>query len=170
MSYSLRALLLLMITLFVAHIHAATLLEYNKTITDPNVSSNPHCYGDEHSVYHPGTLDCLQARDYVPKGTILGVFHKNGAADGFKLPLSFSTRTCTIIIDLESNIPEFSTWKTVTLATTTLIHSCSQGWGPDAKTGGYSHVGQGEQIRISLLKIRSDDPIFDNITASAATS
>ena len=143
MSYSLRALLQLIVTLFVAHIHAAALLEYNSITTNLNVSSNPHCYGDEHSAWQPVTLDCLEARNYIPKRREVGIFHQNGAADGFQLPLIISTRTCSIIINLESNIPEFSTWRTVSFATTTLIagegSGCQNGRVFARRTGAADH-------------------------------
>ena len=177
MSYILRSPFLLIVTLFVAHIHAAILFEYNSTSTNLNVSSNvaarPICYDTEKTALHPFTLDCLQAQDSVPSEAMIGLFHRQGDADTFQLPVLASYGTCTIVIRLENTIPDISSWATISQAARTLILTCSIGRPPQAKTGGYTHVGMKQQIRISLLKIPPGDPGLDNITnitASASTS
>ena len=167
MSHSSRSTFLLITTLFVADIFAATPSEHNNTIANFNVSKNPHCYDDEHDKYHPTTIDCLHARRGIPIGWVTGMFHRDGPDDKFQLPIITSDRTCTIVIDLEGNLPESTTWSRINLATRTLIRTCSKITDTEAKTGGITHVGQ---IRISLLKIPPGDPGFDNITESVSTS
>ena len=177
MSYLLRSTSLLIITLFVAHIHAAILFEYNSTSTNLNASFNvaahPNCYGTEHTEYHPDTLDCLQAQNLLPSGETPGLFHRGEPIDIFRLPGLASYRTCTIVVQLEGNIPAVCAWSTISRAARTMIRTCSGGSAPEAKTGGYTHVGNGRRIRISLLKIPPIDPGLDNIiniTASTSTA
>lgn len=170
MSCSLRSTFLLMVTLFAAHNYAAILPEYNNTMTSFNLSKNAHCYDDDHTRYHPITMDCLQAQQLIPTGGDLGMFHRAGPDDEFRLPVIVSTRTCTIVIDLKTNLPQLATWRAVSFATRALIQICSKGSAPGAKTGGVGHVGQSHRIRISLLKIPPGGPGFDNITESASTS
>ena len=170
MSYALRSTLLLIVTLFVTHIHAATLLEYNDTLTNSNVSEISRCYDDEHSRYHPTTMDCLHARSHIPRGGDLGLYHRNGPPDEYRLPHIVTTRTCTIIIDLEDNRPDFASWNSVSLSARALILACSKGRYAEATTGGTAFIGQTGLIKISLLKIPPRPPGLDNITESASTS
>ena len=170
MSYSLRSTLLLIVTLVVTHIHAATLLEYNDTLTNPNVSEISRCYDDEHSRYHPITMDCLQARQNIPRGGDLGLFHRSGPPDRYRLPHIVTTRTCTIIIDLQDDRSDFASWNTISLSARALILTCSKGISAEATTGGTALIGQTGQIKISLIKIPPRPPGLDNITESASTS
>ena len=170
MSYSLRSIFLIIAILFPAHIRAAALFEYNNTIAKFNAPISPHCYDDDDARHYPVTLDCLQARQRIPVGEIIGMFHRGGPSDGFQLPLIVSARTCTILIGLEDDLPELTTWSAINLATTALILICSKITDREAKTGGFTHVGQGQQIKISLLKLPSGDLGLDDITESASTS
>ena len=177
MSYVLRSILLLIVTLFVAYSHAAILLEYNSTSTNLNVSSNvvanPTCYTPDYIPFHPLTMDCLRVQDMLPRDTILGFFHPDGIDDLYRLPILASFRTCSVVIRLENKIPEFSSWNTIFQATRTLIHTCSIGTSTQAKTGGYTHVGVGSQIRIVVRTPPLDNAGLNditNITASASTS
>lgn len=177
MSNLLRSTSLLVVTLLVAHIHGAMLLEYNSASTNLNVSSdlaaNPICYTPDYINFHPSTMDCLRVQDMLPRDTTLGFFHPSGIDDMYRLPISASFRTCTVVIRLENKIPEFSSWSTITQATRTLIHTCSIGTSTQAKTGGFTHVGVGSQIRIVVRTPPLGDAGFNdmtNITASASTS
>ena len=177
MSYLLRSTLLLVVTLLVAHIHAAILLEYNSTSTNFNVSSNvaasPTCYTPDYDQFNPLTMDCLRVQAMLPRDTQIGFFHPHGIDDMYKLPISASFRTCAVVIRLENSIPEFSSWSTIAQATTTLIHTCSIGTSAQAKTGGFTHVGVGSHIRIVVRTPPLDDAGLNdntNITASASTS
>ena len=169
MSCSFRSTFPLIVTLFVAHIHTAILLEYNNTLSDSHVSVTPQCYDDEHARYHPITIDCIEARQQIPLGVHLGLFHQNGPADEFRLPVIASARTCTIVIKLEDMNTDLSSWNAISFSTTTLIHTCSKGIEPEATTGGIMVVGRGKQIKIVLLKIPPVPPGLDNITESAST-
>ena len=177
MSYILRSPSLLIVTLFVSHINAAVLFKYDSTSTNLNVSSNvatrPTCYESELSRFHPATMDCLQAQNVIPKDEMMGFFHRQGRADGFLLPVFVTYGTCTIVIGLENNVAEFSSWNTISQAARTLIYTCSKGRASEAKTGGHTNLGIGQQIRISLLNLPIGDPGLSNITnitASASTS
>lgn len=177
MSYILRSPFLLIVTLFVAHMHAIILFEYNSTSTNLSASSSvatrPTCYDSELARFRPVTLDCLQAQSVISTDGMMALFHRQGRADGFLLPLLVSSGTCTIVIGLENNTPEFSSWNTISRAARTLIYTCSIGRAPEAKTGGYTLVGTGQQIKISLLHLPLGDPGLSNIiniTASASTS
>ena len=177
MSYIPRSPVLLIVTLFVAHINAAILFEYNSTSTNLDVSSNvatrPTCYDGDVINFHPFTLDCLQAQSVISKDGMMGLFHRQGRADGFLLPILISYGTCTIVIGLENNVADFSSWSTISQAARTMILTCSKGRPPGGKTGGYILVGIGQQIRISLLRLRLGDPglsSITNITASDSTS
>ena len=177
MSYLLRSTLLLVVTLLVAHIHAAMLLEYSSRSTNLNGSSNvaasPTCYTPDYINLQPLTMDCLRVQDMLPRDTAMGFFHPHGVDDMYKLPISASFRTCSVVIRLENKTPEFSTWSTINQATRTLIHTCSVGTSTQAKTGGYTHVGVASQIRIVVRTPPLDDAGLNditNITASASTS
>ena len=170
MSYSLRSKLLLIFTLFVTRIHAATVLEYNDTLTNSNVSEIPRCFDRHHSIYHPTTMDCLQARQYIPRGGDLGLFHRNGPGDGYRLPFIVAIRTCTINIDLEDDGSEFASWNTISLSARALILACSKGSYPEATTGGTALIGHSRRITKSLLKLPPRPQGHDSITESASTS
>ena len=166
-----------MVTLFVAYSHAAILLEHNSTSTNLNVSSiiaaSPTCFPPELPHFHPFTIDCLRVQDMLPRDTILGFFHPEGVEDLYRLPILASFRTCTVNISLENKIPEFSSWSTIFQATRTLIHTCSWRTSTQAKTGGFTHVGVGSQIKIVVRTPPLDDAGLNditNITAGASTS
>ncbi len=175
MSHLSRSAFLLIVTLFVVHIQTAILFEYNSTTTNVNVSSsgaaNPICYDDTHITLHPNTQDCLRAHGILPGGEGSGMFHREGPDDGFRVPVFASSGTCTIVVNLESfTRADISSWNIISLRTRSLIEICSVGRSSEAKTGGYTHVGLGRRIRISLLRIGSADLGLDNTTASASTS
>ena len=177
MSYILRSPFLLIVTLFVAHTHAMILFEYNSTSTNLNASSNiatrPTCYDSDLARFRPVTMDCLQAQSVISTDGMIALFHRHGRADGFLLPILATSGTCTIVVGLESNRADFSSWNTISQAARTLIYTCSRGRASEAKTGGYTLVGIGQQIRISLLRLPLGNPGVSNIiniTASASTS
>ena len=147
---------MLIITLFVAYIHTATLFEYKSTTTNVNASSSvaadPVCYSQEHIALHPTTQDCLRAQEGLPSGTRNSVFHRGGPADGFRLPYFHSFDTCTIVVDFERDMPDVCSWNIISLSTRTTVYSCSVGRLSEAKTGGYTHVGLVRRIRIRLLR------------------
>ena len=165
-----------MVTLFVAYSHAAILLEYNGTSTNLNASSNiaasPTCFPRDIG-FHPLTMDCLRVQNMLPQDTVTGFFHSYGIDDLYRLPIVASFRTCSVVIRLENHIPEFSSWSIIFQATRTLIHTCSTGTSAQAKTGGFTHVGVGSQIKIVVRTPPLDDAGFNditNVTARASTS
>ena len=83
----------------------------------------------------------------------MGTFHRRDRDDGFRLPVISSYQSCTIIVSLKTTATDNSTWEAIELKIGSIISECSVGEGANARTGGFSYVGDQEQIVLRVVKV-----------------
>lgn len=128
------------------------------TTVDFNISAPPmfQCFSSE--ISDPGlasTVDCFEAtrRLPLPGHRAVGVFHyalRPDRSDPWELPKSETFGSCTVTIDLAFVKEEYSSWAAIRAGSRDLIAFCSTGLHPHNRSGGISHVGMDDNIRITV--------------------
>jgi len=113
---------------------------FSSTISDPRLAS---------------TVDCFEAtrRLPLPGHRAVGVFHhapRPDRSDPWELPKSETFGSCTVTVDLAFVKAEYSSWAVIRAGSRDLIAFCSTGSHPHNRSGGVSHVGMDDKIRITV--------------------
>lgn len=148
----------LLSTLLAVHLHAIAIDPSSTSISDLNISAPPRfqCFSSEMSDPRlASTVDCFQAtkRLPLPGDRAVGVFHHTpqpDSSDPWELPRSETFGSCTVTIDLAFVKAEYSSWAIIRAGTRDLIAFCSSGTHPYNRSGGVSHVGMDDKIRITV--------------------
>ncbi len=113
---------------------------FSSMISDPRLAS---------------TVDCFEAtrRLPLPGHRAVGVFHhalRPDRSDPWELPKYEIFGSCIVTVDLAFVKEEYSSWAVIRAGTRDLIASCSSGTHPYNRSGGISHVGMDDKIRITV--------------------
>jgi len=145
-------------TLLTVHYHAIAVDASITTTVDFNISAPPMFQCFSSVISDPrlaSTVDCFEAtrRLPLPGYRAVGVFHhapRPDRSDPWALPKFETFGSCTVTVDLAFVKEEYSSWAVIKAGTRDLIAFCSSGTHPYNRSGGISHVGMDDKIRITV--------------------
>lgn len=105
--------------------------------------------------------DCYRAMAALPNYHESRVFI-NGQGDPdlnpYLLPYTATKLGCQIKVELVSGVEEEeSTWLSINMAASKVLHACQVGYSQDAKTGGMTRVGSNDHISVTIERARRAD-------------
>lgn len=113
---------------------------FSSAISDPRLASTVHCF--EATRQLP-----------LPADRAVGVFHhapRPDRSDPWELPKSETFGSCTVTVDLAFVRFEYGSWAVMRAEIRDLIAFCSSGTHPHNRSGGISHVGMDDKIRVTV--------------------
>ena len=84
-----------------------------------------------------------------------GEFYNNGSGGEFALPQFRMFRSCTVLIDININTRDTSSWTTIQHVASMISPICSNGQYPSGVTGGVAHVGKAGRNRVFVGRLDS---------------
>lgn len=148
----------LLATLLTIQCHAIAVDASNTTTVDLSVSAPPMFQCFSSVISDPrlaSTVDCFEAtrRLPLPRYRAVGVFRhtpRPDRSDPWALPKSETFGSCTVTVDLAFVKEEYSSWAVIRAGIRDLIAFCSSGTHPYNRSGGISHVGMDDKIRVTV--------------------
>lgn len=113
---------------------------FSSVISDPRLASTVHCFEATRRLPLPGDR-------------AVGVFHhapRPDRSDPWELPKSETFGSCTVTVDLAFVKFEYGSWAVMRAGIRDLVAFCSSGTYPYNRSGGISHVGMDDNIRVTV--------------------